>query len=243
MSKTEPLVSVVTTVYNCEKHIRESVESILGQTFSDFEFIIINDGSTDSTFDIVREYNDDRIVLIDNDDNKKIPTRRNEGIQIARAKYIAIHDGDDISMAYRLDKQYGLISKRQDLFCVGGHAVKIDDDGNVTGSMTYPPSRPVHVNTSLRRSKNPMIDPTTMFVRDIFIKLGMYSLDEEIYTVPDFDLWARAVSYGYKMLNIQHPLIRYRVNPNGMTQLHSDEMKKAHMEVWRRFMTGKYGNN
>jgi|TARA_Y100000310_G_scaffold297999_1_gene331506 glycosyltransferase involved in cell wall biosynthesis len=216
--------------------LQESINSALSQTFTDFEFIIINDGSTDSSKDIVLSYKDDRIVFIDNTDNKKIPTRRNEAIDIAKGKYIAIHDGDDVSLNDRFEKQINLLES-EDLFCVGGFADKIDTEGNELELMDYPPETNYKIiNKAFVGCRNPMIDPTTMFRRDDFLLLGGYTLDTIIYTVPDFDLWIRAILTRKKFHNIQEALIKYRFNPDGMTLKHKKEMIKAHMVVWYKFV-------
>ena len=132
------LLSVITPIYNCEKYLQESIDSVLSQTFSDFELIIVNDGSTDSCEDIVRSYSDNRIIFLNFADNKKIPFRRNQAINLALGEYIAIHDGDDVSLpdrfAIQIDKIVG-----SELFCVGGHAIKIDTESNTIGDMDYPP--------------------------------------------------------------------------------------------------------
>ena len=232
----QPPLSVITPIYNCETYLRESLDSALSQTFTDFELIIVNDGSTDGSVDIVKSYDDERIIFVDNQDNKKIPTRRNEAISMASGKYVAIHDGDDVSFPHRFAKQIDILSS-EDIFCVGAHADKIDPDGDRTGDMDYPPETHdeiLHMIT--RKCMNPMIDPTCMFVRDVFMQLGKYTLEKEIYTVPDFDLWLRAMGVSKKFYNIQEPLIKYRENPDGMTGKHKREMIKAHMIVWRRFM-------
>lgn len=230
-----PKLSVITPIYNCEKYLRESIESILDQSFTDFEFIIVNDGSTDSCEEIVRSYKDDRIVFINNLDNKKIPTRRNEAISIAKSDYIAIHDGDDISLPERFSLQMKEIDGTE-LFCVGGHAVKIDLDGNKTGDMDYPPADNKGCLDMVFKCYNPIIDSTTIFRKNKFMDLGMYPLEESIYTVPDFDLWLRAWRKDLQFINLQQPLIKYRDNPASVTGSKKKLMIRHHMIVWRRFM-------
>lgn len=240
---SDPLVSIITSVYNCERYIRESIESILSQTFSDFEFIILNDGSTDGTMDVVRSYKDNRIILVESHENWKIPKRRNQGIKMARGKYIAIHDGDDISKSYRLEMQVKILNE-EGIFCVGGHAEKIDMNGDLLNeTMDYPPTINEEIIEMItKKCMNPIIDPTTMFVRKTFIDLGYYTLDKSIYTVPDFDMWCKALLAGHSIKNIQQALINYRTNVSGMTGLHKDEMIRAHMIVWRSFMRSYVGN-
>tara|TARA_Y100000034_G_scaffold114297_1_gene150267 strand:- start:667 stop:1434 length:768 start_codon:yes stop_codon:yes gene_type:complete len=239
---SNPLFSVITPIYNCEEYLAESIESVLAQTFSDYEFLIINDGSTDSSKDIALSYKDERIRFVDNEDNLRIPTRRNQGIVLARGKYVAIHDGDDVSLPDRFEKQAEVLNEDDSLFCIGGHAIKIDSEGNECGIMDYPPADHADILSMIsRRCMNPMIDPTTIFQRRKFLELGKYTLEKAIYTVPDFDLWTRAIISGCKFGNISSCLIRYRANPEGMTKVHKKEMIGAHMIVWRRFMTKYLG--
>lgn len=236
-----PKMSVITPVYNCDKYIKESIESILSQTFSDFEFIIINDGSSDKTVEIIKSFKDKRIRFFNNSMNLRIPRRRNEAIRLARSPYIVIHDGDDISLPDRLQESFRALYNHMELFCVGGHAIKIDLDGNEIGMMDYPPyTHDDCLNMVKNKCMNPMIDPTTTFRKDVFLDLGLYTLEESIYTVPDFDLWLKAISSGHKFANMDFPLIKYRENPEGMTGRKKQEMIKAHMIVWTRFMKGKF---
>lgn len=238
---SNPQLSVITTVYNCEQYINYSIESILNQTFSDFEFIIMNDGSTDNTVDIIKSYQDPRIRFFDDDKNIKIPSRRNQAIKHANSSYLVIHDGDDISLPTRLEKSYNFLSDNPDIFCVGSHAQKIDLKGEELGYMDYPPETHKEcLDMVTKKCMNPMIDPTTTFKKEVFDRLGSYTLDKEIYTVPDFDIWLKAMSSGYRFANIQEPLIQYRENPDGMTQSRKQEMINAHMVIWTKFMRDRY---
>lgn len=231
-----PLVSVVMPVYNCERFIDDAIRSILYQTFEDFEFIILNDGSTDKTWEIVDSFKDNRLVLINNHENKKIPERRNQGINIAIGKYIAIQDGDDISFVDRLQKQVEFLENNNDIFCVGGWAEKIDENGELCGQMYYPPAKHFNISKQFVSSPtNPIIDPTTMFRRQDFIDLGGYTTDKNFYTVPDFDLWGRALLDGKKFSNLTVPLIYYRINSQGMTLKHKNEMIRSHVMVLAKY--------
>lgn len=239
----DPLLSVVTPIYNCEKYLAESIESVLSQTFTDFEFIIINDGSVDGSKKIAEEYQrkDSRIRFLDDCENRKIPFRRNQAIKLARGRYIAIHDGDDISEKNRFELQITLLSNHLSIFCVGGWAKVIDENGVFKELFDYPPPRNEDcIYLIIKECKNPIIDPTSMFRKREFESLGEYTLNPAIYTVPDFDLWLRALRQNKCFANIQIPLIKYRNNPNGMTNLHKQEMIKAHMTVWHKFMRDDY---
>lgn len=247
MSMSRPKISVVTPLYNCAVFVKESIESILNQTFQDFEFILLNDGSTDGTWEIVESFKDDRIVKLDFKENRRIPCRRNEAVAMARGEFIAIHDGDDISLPHRLRCELELLTKYEDIFCCGGHAEKIDESGKATGMMMYPPETDSEIVCKISSGTNPIIDPTTMFRVDDFRQLGGYSLEQAIYTVPDYDLWCRAVLAGKRFHNLQMAVIRYRINPNGMTQKHKKEMMNAHRTVQSRYLerrrTFKRGNS
>ncbi len=111
-----PLVSVVMPTYNAGKYVEEAISSILGQTFSDFEFIIVDDGSTDRTPEILRTYTDPRIQLLFNEKNEGNYPARNRGCRLARGKYIAVMDGDDVAMPERLEKQVKFMEENPDFF-------------------------------------------------------------------------------------------------------------------------------
>lgn len=244
MISSKPRISVITTIYNCQDYLRAAIESILAQTFTDFEFIIINDGSTDRCDDVVNSFKDSRIRYIRSLENKKIPTRRNEAINLAQGLYVAIQDGDDISLPDRLRIQYQVLANNLSYFCVGSYATRINPEGVVMDVMDYPPEKHADIiDMIIKQNKNPMIDPTTMFRRADFLELGGYTLEKEIYTVPDFDLWLRAILRGKLFCNMQEPLIKYRVNPNGMTNSRQTEMIRAHMTVWHRFMSERFKLN
>ncbi len=117
------------SVYNGEKYLREAIDSILGQTFKDFEFLIIDDGSTDSSVEIIRSYADPRIRLIQNEENIGLSRSLNKGLKLARGEYIARMDADDISLPRRLAAQVGLLDKQPDIGLVGTSIQLIDCDG------------------------------------------------------------------------------------------------------------------
>ncbi|HEY4799706.1 MAG TPA: glycosyltransferase family 2 protein, partial [Bacteroidia bacterium] len=114
-----PAISVLMPVYNAEKYLCEAIDSILQQTFTDFEFLIIDDGSTDKSVDIIRSYSDKRIVLTTKPCNTGLIDTLNMGIQLARGKYIARMDADDISVAGRLKSQYQYMENNPDVLVVG----------------------------------------------------------------------------------------------------------------------------
>lgn len=234
-------ISIITTLFNCEDYVEESLESIRSQEDPpDYEWLILNDGSEDLTWEKTTKFIDNHdfpgeVRLIDDNSNIRIPRRRNQAIGMARGKYITIHDGDDSSLPRRLRDEFDFLEAHSDIFCVGGHAIRMGLDSEPDGVMSYPMDTHDRIVRQLYKKVNPMIDPTTMFRRKDFLDLDGYTLDESIYTVPDMDLWCRAILSGRKMANIRRPMINYRVNPDGMTGLHKEAMIKAHMTVWREF--------
>lgn len=239
----DPVVSVIMTIYNCQRYVKKAIQSILDQTFQDFEFIIVDDGSKDHTWEVVQEFDDKRIQRYYNFNNRKIPFRRNQAISNAKGKYLAIQDGDDISFPYRLQRQVDFLDEFEKVFCVGGQAIKIDSGGKEIGKMFYPPPGHVAILHQYRNGPlNPMIDPTTMFRRKDFNEIGKYSEDEKIYLVPDFELWGRAIIAKKEFANIPLPLIYYRENPLGVTNLNKQKMIRAHMIALAMYLNKRKGN-
>jgi glycosyltransferase involved in cell wall biosynthesis len=119
MSEKRPLVSILMAVYNGEKYLREAIESMLNQTYTNFEFLIINDGSIDTTEDIILSYKDERIHYIRNEQNLMLIASLNKGLDLANGKYIARMDADDISMPERLEKQVEYLEKNPEIGVLG----------------------------------------------------------------------------------------------------------------------------
>src|SRR5690606_37374672 len=128
-----PRVTVLLAVHNGERYIQEAIDSILAQTFGDFELLIVNDGSTDATRDLVLSYSDDRIRLVDNDHNIGLPKSLNRGLRLAKGRYIARLDADDISEPDRLAAQVSFLQANPDVAMVGSWYRKIDGEGNTLG--------------------------------------------------------------------------------------------------------------
>ena len=130
-------VSVIMPVYNAEKYIGYAIESILKQNYSDLELIIINDQGSDKSMDIVRSYNDSRILIIDNECNKGIAYSRNRGIEAATGEYIAIMDDDDWAPEYRLGVEVEYLDNHPDISVVGGAANIMDENNTITRYCNY----------------------------------------------------------------------------------------------------------
>lgn len=169
----EPPISVIMPVYNAEKFLDESIESILNQTFKDFEFIIIDDGSTDNSLKIIRKYKkkDKRIKVLINKKNQGIAETRNKGLRIAKGKYIVTFDADDISLQKRLQIQYYFLERNQNIFLVGGSAIIIDENGRDFGVFKKF-NNPEKIRKKLLKS-NPIINSSVMFRNKKIFIIGL----------------------------------------------------------------------
>ena len=243
-------LSIITPIYNCEKFVEESFDSICDQDFSEqTELIVINDGSQDSTWDIflnnclpkLKNSNLSKIKISNNDIRLFLPTRRNQALNISEGSLVSIHDGDDISIRGRFNSQMSFLRDNRSIFCCGGHAHKIDNESDNIGDMCYPPERNAKITLEFYTGKmNPTIDPTTMFRSNLIKSLGGYSLAPDKYTIPDFDLWLRAISRGYKFHNLQEFLVTYRINSDGMTRKHNTVMVEQHKSSMEELRSGEY---
>ncbi len=207
----EPLVSVVMPVYNSVKTIRRSIDSILNQTFSDFEFIIVNENKTnDGTTEILESYckQDKRIILINksSDEGLGIAISLNLGLNLAKGKYIARMDADDYSYPDRFQKQYDFMEKNPDIVVCGSNR-------RVYTGMTYVES---HVYTSPEEIRvfalfgNPVAHPTVMIRREVLDSYGLRYCEDHVNVLPeDYELWLRMMSLGLKFSNINEVLLDY----------------------------------
>lgn len=220
-SRKTPRVSVVMAVFNGEKYLSEAVDSILKQSFTDFEFIIINDGSTDNTKDILGKYHDERIVVIHFKKNMGIAKARNYGLEIAKGKDIAVMDSDDISLPNRLEMQVNFLDNHPDIGVVGSAFYRIIENGEILGKDSCLAESEDLKNALLK--ENQFCHGSTMIRRECFEKVGKYR--EEFKYSLDYDLWLR-VSEHFKMTNIEEPLYMWRINFDGITVAKKVEQEK-----------------
>lgn len=187
-----PKVSVLMAVYNGETYLSEAIDSILQQTFTDFEFIIINDGSTDSTNRLLSDFvkKDDRIQIISNPTNIGLARSLNSGISAARGDYIARMDADDVALPQRLAAQVRFMDENPSVGLLSGNCHIIDSRGKVLGPPLLP--RPFfHCDVFWYLCMgNPIVHPTVVFRSDIVRTLGGYSESFRHYA-EDYELWFR----------------------------------------------------
>lgn len=197
-----PKVSVIMSVYNAEKYLRESVQSILGQTCTDFEFIIVNDGSTDTSKEILESFSDPRIKII-NQKNRGLTESLNTAIRESKGMYIARMDADDISFPERFEKQISFLDTHPDIAMCG------------TQCDVYKVPQTHRDIKRMMLFHNPFIHPSTM-IRSSVLKQNLY--DTSFRHLQDYELWTRIVPF-YKTANLPDVLLKYTVTQAGITQL------------------------
>lgn len=200
------LVSVIMGTYNCEKTIGCAIESILNQTYKYFEFIICDDGSTDNTLSIVREYaeKDARIHVLYNESNMRLAASLNRCLRVARGKYIARMDADDESLPKRLEIQVEFMETHLEYDVVGCGRIMFDDNGEwgVRKSEEFP-------NSDILIKDTPFAHPTIMMKKSVYDILGGYRVSKETMRAEDLDLWFRFYENGFCGYNLQQFLYRY----------------------------------
>jgi len=206
-----PQVTVLMPVYNAEKYLREAIESILNQTFTDFEFLIINDGSTDSSKEISLSYSDSRIRYVENEKNLGIIDTLNKGIDLAKGEYIARMDADDISLSERLQKQVAFMNKNQDIDICGSQI-------KIIGAEIYSNYAINNDDIRIMLLENNHLAHPTVIVRKHKIKQVKYS---NYKAAEDYKLWIEMAKYS-KLANIDKPLLHYRYHQNQISNIDNE---------------------
>lgn len=227
-----PLVSAIITVYNTEKYIAQAVQSILNQTFTDFELIIINDASTDGTFEILQSFEDERIVLINNEVNQGIPKNANIGLKLAKGDYIAKMDADDISHPKRFERQLEYFKANPKLVICGSWAQIFDaDDVLIRTPVTHD-----EIKAGLL-FLNVMFNPAMMFKSALYKDYKCY-YNEGFPVLEDYTLWVDAIDK-VKFANVPEVLLKYRVHNNNISVFKKDNQQMLndyHLKVYKRLL-------
>lgn len=223
-----PLVSVVMIVFNEEDYLADSIQSILNQTLADFEFIIIDDASTDKTSEILEKYRevDKRIKIFYNVNNLGIAGSRNRGIKAAIGKYIGMMDAGDIAYPQKFEKQVEFMEAREELFILGTQGKWIDEEGKMIGNYWNMPSK---VDSVALYRTGGTIDPSIMARRALFDLIGLYN--ENLVMSSQFDIYFRCLSRGLGMANLEERLIYVRERRTGMTLKHMKTIQKNQFKL------------
>jgi len=218
-----PELSVVMAVYNGQDHLSESIESILKQTYHHFEFIIINDGSTDESVAIIERYaTKDRRIIHITQRNRGLTKSLNIGINMAKGKYIARQDADDISFPKRFEKQMAFLKEHNDTVLCGTWCIETDES---CGSKKRQfPIDDKNLRKNLKYVNN-FCHPSVIFLRKAFIESGQY--DERFTTAQDFELWIRLAAFG-KLANLPEILVDKRI---GFSEAISWKNRRQKMDV------------
>jgi glycosyltransferase involved in cell wall biosynthesis len=240
---SSPKVTVLMPLYNDARFLREAIASILTQTFTDFELLIIDDGSTDGSAEIAASFNDPRIRLVANGTNLGITASLNRGIDLAAGEYIARMDSDDISMPTRLAAQVGYLDKHSECAMVAVTVTMFDEDGQVCG--TWADDRKTPTWEEIRRflpRANCIAHPGIMIRKSV---LSCYRYDVRHRVAQDYDLWLRMCADGLVIAKLAEPLIEYRINSASVTSLNKGRMpdlknvRTKAMFLRRRLADGK----
>lgn len=191
------LVSVLMSVKNCEKEVYNSVESILNQTYENFEFLIVDDASTDNTLKILNKFKDKRIKIYENKSNIGLTKSLNYLIKKSRGQFIARQDADDVSLPNRFEKQLDFLKKNNIKVCTTRAIIK-NSSRKIPALSFYIPKK------ILIRYKNPFIHGTLLIERDLLNKMGNY--DENFYYSQDYDLFSRLIQSKYLVKTLREPL-------------------------------------
>lgn len=214
-----PKISVIMPVYNTEKFLKESIESILNQDFSDFEFIILDDFSSDNSFEICEYYakKDNRIKLFRNEKNMWISFTRNKLISLTNTNFIATADSDDISFKNRFFLLYNFLEQHKDFAVISGNMEIIDENSKKIWERKY--SQNIE---KIILKKSPISNPASLFRKDIFLEVWGY--DKNLDYAEDYDLWLKIFSKWYKIWVLQNFVLKYRIRNN---QTKSEKLKET----------------
>lgn len=230
-----PIVSVLLPVYNADRYVAQAVESILNQTFTDFELIIIDDGSTDTSLKILQTYasKDHRIRLLSRA-NRGLLKTLNQMIEMAKGKYLARMDADDIALPDRFAAQVALLEREPEVVCVGGSYDMIDEQGAILAE-TRPPITDAEIQQQLLAGFTVIQHPCAMFRRSALLAVSGY--DESAFLAEDLDLWLRMGEIG-KLANLEQVILLYRVHMRSVSRQNLKRqlrvVRKVCERAWKR---------
>jgi glycosyltransferase involved in cell wall biosynthesis len=235
MTTKSPRVSVIMPAYNCVHYIQESVNSILTQTFGDFEFIIIDDSSTDGTLDYLKTITDQRVVLIQKPQNTGYTISLNKGLELAKGDYIVRMDADDISLPQRIQKQVEFMDANPEIVCAGS-SYKIIPDNRVV--------IPKHTSGEILLEliiTNPLAHPSVI-IRSEIIKNNSITYDKTFEPAEDYKMWTELSKYG-KLANIEEVLLHYRLHKKQVSVTSMAKQKKSAQTIAKDYTSQILGSD
>jgi glycosyltransferase involved in cell wall biosynthesis len=211
------LVSVGIPIYNAGQYLKLAIDSVLQQSYENFELLLVNDGSTDNSLEIIRSYTDPRIKVVNDGSNKGLIFRLNEMVQLSKGQYFARMDADDLMLPNRLEKQVQLITTHPEIDVLFSDAVSIDKDNNILG---YKKSQKIKDKKEILKGITP-IHPTILAKRDVLVK---NPYNDGFVQMEDMELWYRIIEQ-YHFHNINEPLLFYRENSSQNSLKHLKMVK------------------
>lgn len=216
-----PQVSILMPVYNTAPYLREAMDSMLSQTFTDFELIVLNDCSPDNAEEILDTYDDPRIVRYRGERNVGLANVLNVGIEMARGKYIARMDSDDLSLPNRLKVQVDYLETHPDIDLVSVGMQLFGAKEEVWTRVSDPEN--VKINALFQ---SPVLHASSVWRKESFERHGL-RFRQDMVPAEDYDLWTRALVRGLKLVNLPDVLYRYRLHPNQATQQKEKTFEKV----------------
>ena len=226
-----PNLTVFIPVYNASPWIQESIESVLAQTYRDFELLVIDDGSTDDTADKVRAIQDSRIRLELNGTNRGIAATRNRALELTSSTWLACLDADDLAVPRRLEIQMAYLTKHPNTVVLGGLG---DYFGDMVGRANYP------VGADAVRNRLPFDNPfmqNTVVLNATWLKERGIRYNAEAQYCEDFDLWAQVAESGGLMLNLPEVLVQYRIHAASTSRSKRQLQEQMANRIRRRLLS------
>lgn len=213
---SEPVVSVVMRAFNCERYVGQAIESVLVQTFQDFEIVIVDDTSTDGTEAILQTYTqrDERIRVFRNETNQGPVRTMNIGLRHARGEFVAVHDADDLSLPHRLETQVKFLRANPHIALVGGGAYVIDEEGEEVKVINWGHKEPEVIRQHLEEGYHTFIHTSVMFRRECIEAIGFY--DEFFSASHDYDMLIRMAG-AFDIVYYEEPLVKWRWLNSGIS--------------------------
>ena len=218
-----PRLSVITASYNCAQYLREAVGSILNQTFSDFEMVIVDDCSSDGSFELAQKLakEDARVWPLCMPQNSGPAATRNFGIQTARGEWLGILDGDDVAMPRRFEEQFKLIDQDPNLIMVSSNSVSINSDGDALRAHTYPTNHEDLVRNLHGRKAIPP-HSSMVYRKDLVDAIGGFNV--RFKRSQDYDLWLRLSELG-RLASVPQPLVKMRKHSSNISNTEGGRMQ------------------
>lgn len=230
-----PLVSIVMPAYNAEKYIGEAIESVLQQTYTNIELIIVEDCSTDGTLDVIKHYEDNRIILERNLMNRGIAFSTNRGIELSKGKYIALLDDDDMATIDRIELQVSYLEENEEIDILGGWTETIDGFGNHLGYYPEPRNNPKYIKALLLFTWWEFANGTTMIRKKFWENSGL-QYEDNCYGLQDLRFFMKASKVG--TISAVHNLLLYkREHGNNESDYRHGRYAKERDAIYRKFRT------